>query len=136
MYFKTVYFGLPVLIFSCPYLPKCIKWLHFGMIILINPNAAGQLNSLIAYQLICAKQWYRSCGLSDLLRLLPKFRLRYKCEAYAAQIKSHSDPVLEQQQYLRALAQLEFNEISQIDFKQKKQCLNYFLNCYEPQLAL
>ena len=134
---RTVYSILPILILQYNWLPAQQSGLCIGFIILENPSTVNDHpDGVLAYQITHCKQWYRSCGLYWLLCLFPILRLRYECEAYAAQIKTYQDPMLEEHQYLTALEQLQLEYIPKISFMQKKLCLNIYLDRLEPQLLL
>lgn len=98
MKFYRVYKWLPAIVVRTNWVPARFNAITLGFIINMRPAFYNNLSkhaladALLQHELTHVRQWYRAGGLLFwLLYLLwPTSRLRYECEAHAAEIKANN----------------------------------------------
>lgn len=90
MQVKFVFKIFPVFIFRSNFVPNGFIGINIWPVMIIRPTVKAELiNEVIIHELVHCRQQLRSLFLFYLLYLLSaKWRMRYECEAYAAQLKT------------------------------------------------
>ena len=139
--FRFVYGFLPaIILFTNKFISDRFAGYNYGIINIIRPDYQRD-EGLITHELTHTKQFYRTLGLSEILRLFSKipclkkigyyYIFKYECEAYAEQLKKYSTKNLDKNLELFAFfVSTKYglpDEYSKTRAKQK--ILEYYRNC-------